>query len=234
MKQLKKDIERDRLIVNGKTINGSISKLEGCFSSIGDAMDNVLIECNLPLLSREGKELLTFCALRNIARTHSGGVTFQALQATLDINSTIIVPLSASALPLRILVAVGSFPKKSIRPLGIQTETDSEDDEEAGEVEEKDKVGPLQDWGLKCFIQATTVFNLKAVANASDENIDASQTDLKVRAVYDDAYYISINPKASEISLDEVASCIASSFSGGKVTILPCPQDGDEHLLKTS
>lgn len=213
LKQLKKDIERDKLIVNGRNITGSDAKLEGCFAAIGDSIDQVLRECNLPPLAPEGKELLIFCLLRNISRTHSGGVTFQALQSMIDIDSTLIIPVSSMALPLRIFLSVGSFPNKA----GLKVSTGSATVSATVSGVETPQMMP-QEWGLKCFVQATTAFHLKAIS-AEMECEDASQVDIAVRAVYDDNYYIAINPRIKEISKEVIVGSIAASFSGGQVTI---------------
>lgn len=200
LKQLKKDIERDKLIVNGKVIIGSEAKLQGCMDFISDVIDSVLLECSLPLLSREGKEILIFCLLRNIARTHSGGATFQALQTAVDIDTTLIVPVSASAQPLRILVSVGSFPIRQ----SLSSSSTSHVDQDV-------------EWGLKCLVLASTVFILKSIDGNS--SMERCASDLDIHAVYDDSFYIPIDSSQRQISKDVVIASLASSCCGGNVTM---------------
>lgn len=210
LKQLKKDIERDRLIVNGKVVVGSEAKLQGCMDVISDVIDSALLECALPLLSQEGKDILVFCLLRNLARTHSGGVTFQALHAALDVDATLIVPVSASARPLRVLVSVGAYPTNKAWKLAASLRSPLA----ASIVEEDEEV---YEWGLKCFIQASTVFVLKAVDAAA--SMEHSESDVDIQAVYDDSFYVPVDPSEAQITKDVVLASLASSFYGGDVTM---------------
>jgi hypothetical protein len=168
--------------------------MEGCFSCLGYAIDEVLGECGLPRVSREGRELLSFYLLRNVARTHSGGVTFQALQLALDLDSTLIVPQSSCAPPLRILLSVGVVPQRDA---------------------DRALSGSL--WGLRCSVQAVTLFNLKALRGELD--VDASIADLLVRAVYEDHFVVPVTPGDRELDSDAVASAIRDNYQGAHVTL---------------
>ena len=199
LKQLKKDVERDALVINGRVLVGSELKLEGCFSRMCEAIESVLVENGLPLLCREGAELLSFHVLTSISRTHSGGVSFQALRSTVDTEATLIVPNSASAPPLRVVISVGSFAVPS-----------------GGE----ESASPQRlEWGLLCRVLAVTSFRLKAVSHL-DEEVDASATDHSVRVAFEDAIGVPIDPRLREISLAAVERAVRERRTLGKVTIL--------------
>jgi len=111
MKQLKKDIERDRLLVNGTRIVGAESGLDSVLRRICEVCDEVHQECGLPKLGTEAKEYTVLSLLSKASRSHSGGIAFQAAQSLIDPTTAMLVPQSAVTPPLKINIHLGAFPE---------------------------------------------------------------------------------------------------------------------------
>ena len=111
MKQLKKDIERDRLLVNGIRIVGAESGLDSVLHKICDICDSVHRECGVPMLGTEAKEYTVLSLLNKASRSHSGGIAYQAAQALIDPSVAMLVPQSAVTPPLKINIHLGAFPE---------------------------------------------------------------------------------------------------------------------------
>ena len=204
LKQLRKDIERDAIAINGRVLVGSELRLEGCFARITEAVESVLVESGLPLLCPEAMSLLAFHLLSRTSRTHSGGLSFQTLRSIVDCEATLIVPNSAAAPPLRVVVSAGSFASHRQRVLGAETELTATESES---------------WGLRCQVSATTAFSLKSIARL-DSEVDASSTDLAVRVVFEDSLCVSIDPRLMEVGQEAVEWALSSSTDKGMVTIV--------------
>jgi hypothetical protein len=110
MKQLKKDIERDRLLVNGIRMVGAEAGLDAILSKICGVCDTVHTECGMPKLSDEVKEFVVLSLLSKASRSHSGGIAFQAAQCLIDPATAMLMPQSAVAPPLKINIYLGAFP----------------------------------------------------------------------------------------------------------------------------
>lgn len=113
MKQMKKDIERDRLLVNGIRIVGAELGLDIVLQRICDVCDRVHTECGVPTLGNEVKEFAVLSLLSKASRSHSGGVAFQAVQALIDPSIAMIIPQSAVTPPLKVNIHLGAFPSSS-------------------------------------------------------------------------------------------------------------------------
>ena len=109
IKQLQRDIERDRLVINGVRLVGADGGLDRVISTIGDTIDQLLLECCLPALSRLNRDKLSILILKQVSRTNSGGTTFQCLQTLLDVTETVLIPVSTLAKPLRIHLSIDRF-----------------------------------------------------------------------------------------------------------------------------
>ena len=120
-KQLKKDIERDRILLNGVRISGSETGIDAIYTRIGQICDTVLQECSLPTLGEPLKAEFAHIVLSKASRTHSGGITFQAVQAIIDPLKSMLLPQSNITPPIRIKVSVGSFPDSG-KPLSSEVE----------------------------------------------------------------------------------------------------------------
>lgn len=115
MKQLKKDIERDRLLVNGIRIVGAELGLDTVLQKICDVCDQIHTECGIPILGNEVKEFAVLSLLSKASRSHSGGIAFQAVQSLIDPTVAMLMPQSAVTPPLKINIHLGAFPSSSCR-----------------------------------------------------------------------------------------------------------------------
>lgn len=84
MKQLRRDIERDVIVINGVKMLGSAG-LEAVVEDIGKAVDYAFSSSQRVTLSDESKRAFSLACLGKAARTNSGGQSFQALQVSLVI-----------------------------------------------------------------------------------------------------------------------------------------------------
>lgn len=73
LKQLRKDLERDRLLVNSIRVLGATLGLSGIMQLVGDVCNKILLECGLPRLSDEMRDHVVLAVLGKAARSHSGG-----------------------------------------------------------------------------------------------------------------------------------------------------------------
>lgn len=108
-KQLKKDFERDRIIINNGRYVGAAIGIEAIISEVGDTIDDSLLHCQLPLLSPKMKRNFVIHVLNIATRTNSGGIAFQGLQCLIDSQNCMLVPLSNLARSIGIHVSVGAF-----------------------------------------------------------------------------------------------------------------------------
>ena len=77
IKQLKKDLERDRIIINGHRLVGATVEFDGIIQVVEEIIDRNLINCQLPLLSSQIKREIVLNTLRLATRTYSGGIAFK-------------------------------------------------------------------------------------------------------------------------------------------------------------
>jgi len=73
LKQLRKDLERDRLLVNSIRVVGATLGLSGIMQLVGDVCNKILLECGLPRLSEGMRDHVVLAVLGKAARSHSGG-----------------------------------------------------------------------------------------------------------------------------------------------------------------
>ena len=140
MKQLKKDIERDRLLVNGTRIVGAESGLDSVLRRICEVCDEVHQECGLPKLGNEAKEYTVLSLLSKASRSHSGGIAFQAAQSLIDPATAMLVPQSAVTPPLKINIYLGAFPEHCrvrVDKALLSTNDDKQDNQDSAAREEK-------------------------------------------------------------------------------------------------
>eukprot|EP01031_Cornospumella_fuschlensis_P024019 gene24019-29066_t len=106
-KQLKKDIERDKLMINGQLFLGAEIGLGKVLSLLVDAMATAINECQLPRQSPQMLEKLATIILYRTSRTISGGMAVTALQNFVDMAEYLIVPDPQATPPLSISIHVG-------------------------------------------------------------------------------------------------------------------------------
>lgn len=81
MKQLTRDLERDKVVLNGARLVGAAYGISGLIAAIGDCIDLNVAHCSLPDLSADLKQALSVGVLRMACRTNSGGLSFHALRS---------------------------------------------------------------------------------------------------------------------------------------------------------
>jgi hypothetical protein len=108
LKQLKKDVERDRLLINSKRLVGASVGLEEVIQSIIFVFHTLADECYLTRLSDDVVREVAIAILLKASRTHSGALAFQALQNLIDPEQFMLIPQSSSTPPLNICIRLGS------------------------------------------------------------------------------------------------------------------------------
>lgn len=111
VKQLRKDIERDQLLVNSKHVIGASSMLDGVLNTIKEVCNHILQESGLPAMPQVTNDHLAHAILFKASRTNSGGIVFGTLQSLIDQDSLLLIPQSSMSPPLKVTVHLGSFPK---------------------------------------------------------------------------------------------------------------------------
>lgn len=109
VKQLKKDIERDKLLVNNERLIGAVMGLGGIVDKLSCIIDEILENCSLPALLPEIKERFVYALLLKASRTHSGSMVFNALRTLVNLENTLILPQSSVAPPIRIQIMISSL-----------------------------------------------------------------------------------------------------------------------------
>jgi hypothetical protein len=83
MKQLKKDFERDRVIINGNRMIGATTTFEGVIRQVEEILDRNHLNCLLTPLSPSNKRILALQVLKLASRTNSSGIAFEVLRQLL-------------------------------------------------------------------------------------------------------------------------------------------------------
>lgn len=104
LRQLRKDIERDQLLLNGKLLSGAALGLDGVLQALCDDCRG-LLHLTLPEVC-----IKTFCvsALMGASRTHTGTVALAAIQTVVDLNDYILIPIPAWTPPVRLTIRLGA------------------------------------------------------------------------------------------------------------------------------
>jgi hypothetical protein len=174
MRQLKKDVERDVLLMNGVRVSGAEKGLDSVLRLISDICDQIMKECDLKLLGDETKNVLSETILSVASRTHSGGITFQALHSMIDSSESMLIPQSAAARPIRVQISVGSFPTVYYNSSLLQVDS-----------------GSGQKWGVVCQVTCESVFqvqNRECPTESGPSGMESSSTPSvpTVRVTYQD------------------------------------------------
>ena len=111
LKQLRRDVERDKLKINGRRVVGSEAGLDGVLAATVAALQDAMRTSRLPPLDGDAAHALAVEVLRWASRTNSGYLCYSAVQALLvdgsDGSTTLITPLSTLAKPIAVDVRVG-------------------------------------------------------------------------------------------------------------------------------
>jgi hypothetical protein len=111
MKQLRKDIERDKILVNGVRFVGAEQGMERILRSMCSISDSIMNECTLRPVPHIANEAMAVSLLSKACRSHSGGIAFQAAHSLIDPSIAMLIPQSAVAPPLRIDYYLGALPR---------------------------------------------------------------------------------------------------------------------------
>lgn len=109
--QLAKDFSRDRIVVNGKRLLGSLVMLPALVNTVQEAIEFLLLtrEINCKMQS---ESLVDFCkyALRAISRTESAFLSHSTIMSMIDCsamdNPVLVVPESTLASPVEIVISI--------------------------------------------------------------------------------------------------------------------------------
>jgi hypothetical protein len=113
LKQLQRDVERDRYLVNGQLLVGADGGLDGVLANVAKVMNTVVTECDLKRLDKSITDKMCISLLKKASRTNSGGLAYSALQTIVGPDSGfIIVPESQMAPPLLVRVSIARFTGK--------------------------------------------------------------------------------------------------------------------------
>lgn len=187
MKQLKKDIERDRLLVNGIRLVGAENGLDSILSRISDVCDDVHAECGVPSLGQEVKEFTVLSLLSKASRSHSGGIAFQAAQGLIDPATAMLMPQSAVTPPLKISIHLGVFPSTRGEEMSLFTHTTSKQQPtkaqqatniDSTQLPSNGHLTPQQPqrWGLVCKVTAESIFKVQLFDMPAEEGYDDCST----------------------------------------------------------
>lgn len=189
LKQLRKDIERDRLLINSIRLVGAVVGLEGVISALSDIFDTLLLECKLPLLTTRVKESISQAILIKASRTNSGGIAFSTLQSLIDSDHILLIPQSHAFPPIKIQISLGRFPK----------------DVEILEDEYQIIASPR--WGLICQVQCESFYRVRCTDDVMGEK-ESQKKGIKgeelvnklISVVYEDFIYFEMKLYGNEIA----------------------------------
>lgn len=209
-RQLKKDVERDVLLINGIRLSGAAKGLEHALQLTGDICDLILKECDLKPLVAGLREAFCETLLSVASRTHSGGITFQALQSAIDPSIFMLIPQSAAARPINVQVSVGAFPQS------YYTSNLSQN---------INRAGGKKRWGLLCHVTCESLFEVQNRDNPMERGRNSSSSAVGadgeaqvgpdsvplVRVVYED--HVLLDLKSADIArnVDGYADAIVSN-----------------------
>ena len=144
LKQLRRDVERDKLKINGRRVVGSEAGLDGVLAATVAALQDAMRTSRFPPLDGDAAHALAVEVLRWASRTNSGFLCYSAVQALLvdgsDGATTLITPLSTLAKPIAVDVRVGGA--------------------SAGHG----------GWGLACTVTCSSFFNVSSSSSSSSSD----------------------------------------------------------------
>lgn len=110
-KQLKKDIERDKLLINGNLYIGANGGIDGAIDFFQTTIEKLIYE--LAALRPDKSVIRSFglSCLKLASRTNSGGIAFHMIQTVLIKDKYSLVPVSSLATPL--LIRLSGIPIES-------------------------------------------------------------------------------------------------------------------------
>lgn len=108
-RQLRKDIGRDRILINGGMCIGAGQGLEGTMKSLLTECENIITRNGLPLLPNDILERFCEAILIKSSRTASGGIALSTMQRYFDLQSKYLaVPVISLTPPAQINLYLGA------------------------------------------------------------------------------------------------------------------------------
>jgi hypothetical protein len=189
IKQIRKDVERDRLLLNGQLLFGSSSTLDGITHSIHSVFDKLMKETGLPLLSQNVKERLTYSVLYKACRTNSAGSVLTVLQSLIDLQHLLLIPQANLTPPMKVCLKLGAFSKSELNDVNEQIQGTS--------------------WGVVCQIQCESSYLVRAIQDFEElEKQTSLSSSIKghelsgklLSATFEDYVYFETKTYGNEIS----------------------------------
>ena len=149
LKQLRRDLIRDKLILNGERLSNAELDLEGICEKLASTIIDVVRIAQLPSIEKSVTHELAVEILRKASRTNSGYVSYQLLQHFMNMSGVAsdITPLSNRAKPIGVNISIGTVERT--------TEANRQ---------------PPEHWGLLVTIHCSSFFQLTPV-NIDDPTI---------------------------------------------------------------
>lgn len=174
-RQLKKDVERDRILLNGVRISGADIGIEGVIHAVGSICDTVLSECVIAPLEQDLKSELIRVVLGKASRTHSGGITFQALQSIIDGNQKMLMPQSSITPPIQLKIYAGAFPTSTTFSFSSSGTFSPQ------------TISSEKRWGLICAVKCESIFQVQdRDVEDMDRAREGQRPPVMVRSTYED------------------------------------------------
>jgi len=197
LKQLRKDIERDQLLINSQLSIGASVSLGGTLSVIGKICDRIMSENHFPSLPGVAKNHFAHCILMKASRTNAGGIAFSVLQNMIDARIMTLLPQSHITPPIRVNIRLGRFPS-SLATSNSNGTSNSHNNEHTS-----------PSWGLLCQIVCDSYYAVRRTDDLLDE-VDTTmqqtgsgdQHELAgriVRATYEDYVLFELKLYGNEI-----------------------------------
>jgi hypothetical protein len=190
LKQLKKDIERDKLVINGELVIGAAIGVDGAVDKLVSTCEQLVRENKLPTIPKNILRHFSQMALVKASRTYSGGLAISGIQAVVDLSSFHLVPQPNSTPPLQLSISLTSLPQQP------------------------------QYWGLVCQIKCMFVYLVRSHVNSEDHHTDSSikrSEDKEIKLQYTDSVSFKIRLLNNEVA--NIDNIINDSTLTGSVTV---------------
>jgi len=199
LKQLSKDVERDRLIINGQYVVGAEMGLAGIQQVLLAAIEQTILSHDVETRSASQAALheLVLQTLAKASRTNSGGSSFLALQPLLAPGEQ-AMPLSELATPLCVRVSVHALPPG---------ESISAAPSVAGAAIWCTAAPPSTSMALLCEVDCATYYRIQdsgtgmgmGMDDPSDAPLEgAAAPDFTIQMKYRDSVYLHVNYDGAE------------------------------------
>jgi hypothetical protein len=190
LKQLQRDVQRDKYLINGNLIVGAETSLENIFRILSQYIDQIFFECELIPINDDLKRQLSVLLLQKASRTNSGAISYSAVQSKLkeqSIMNALIVPESTLVPPLKLRIRIGHF---------------------------HDINTGRKHWGLKLSYECTSFFNIRQVfddfgnlQSSESSGSGTNNTSTIIKAIYDSEINLPLSMQKKFNALLMINSC---------------------------